>query len=206
MKQIRAPFLTLNEIRNKADKFRDDYFSNQSLPLDIIAIAEFKLNIEFIPIPELKEIADIDAVILPCFTKIAVDSGLYMDERYINRLRFSIAHEVGHSVLHRDFWNKLNCTDSSKGFIEVFSQIPEQQYSWIERHADEFAGRLLVPPDLLLEEVVRNIDNIPEEEKDFYSKEEILESISPAICRTFGVSDQVIDIRINREKIIEKIK
>lgn len=58
------------------------------------------------------------------------------------RQRFTIAHELGHFILHRSRQQSLNCDKQS-----VHTGIDTLRD--IEREADEFASNLLMPGDLL---------------------------------------------------------
>lgn len=60
------------------------------------------------------------------------------------RRRFTIAHELGHFILHRGQQQSFNCDKES-----VYSGIDTIRV--IEREADDFASNLLMPGDLLRE-------------------------------------------------------
>lgn len=60
------------------------------------------------------------------------------------RRRFTIAHELGHFILHRGQQQSFNCDKES-----VYSGIDSIRA--IEREADDFAGNLLMPGDLMRE-------------------------------------------------------
>ncbi|MFI5224572.1 MAG: ImmA/IrrE family metallo-endopeptidase, partial [Nitrospirales bacterium] len=64
--------------------------------------------------------------------------------------RFSVAHEIGHLILHRDIYAGLQHATAAEWF-DYISAIPEVEYGWVEWQAYEFAGRLLVPPEPLRE-------------------------------------------------------
>ena len=104
----KAPHLKYDTIRNKADNFRKQYWKAKACPIDILHIIEFDLQLEFIPIPGLKKAWDIDSFLLGDFSGIAIDEEEYMDDRYLNRIRYSTAHEIGHYILHRDIYDKCN--------------------------------------------------------------------------------------------------
>lgn len=62
------------------------------------------------------------------------------------RKRFTFAHELGHFVLHRATQWSFNCDQESVHTgIETLKQI--------EREADEFAGNLLMPGDMLRDRI-----------------------------------------------------
>ncbi|WP_198410656.1 ImmA/IrrE family metallo-endopeptidase [Aerosticca soli] len=60
------------------------------------------------------------------------------------RQRFTIAHELGHFILHRDRQQRFNCDKES-----VYSG--HETMRLIEREADDFASNLLMPGDRLRE-------------------------------------------------------
>lgn len=81
---------------------------------------------------------------------ILVDKRAFMSPRLEYRLRFSVAHEIGHLVLHRDIYAGLQHATAAEWF-DYISAIPEGEYGWVEWQAYEFAGRLLAPPEPLRE-------------------------------------------------------
>ncbi len=123
-----------------------------------------------------------------------------MDDRWQNRIRFSVAHEVGHLILHADLCQAFRPATRDE-WIEFVQTVDNDEYFIIEQQAYEFAGRLLVPRDMLLtelkivkpkvEEAKRKLPNIGESP--------LREYVAVAVCRRFGVSDQVILRRIERE-------
>ncbi|MDR2873048.1 MAG: ImmA/IrrE family metallo-endopeptidase [Xanthomonadaceae bacterium] len=66
----------------------------------------------------------------------------YNGKSRLERQRFTIAHELGHFILHRSQQQKFNCDKQSVHTgIETLRDI--------EREADDFASNLLMPGDLL---------------------------------------------------------
>ncbi len=88
-------------------------------------------------------------------------------------------------------------------WIRFFHQIPEDQYRWIENHANEFAGRILVPREKLLEKLNKAVSVAETKGYDSWdtSGESTLEYLSNGIAREFEVSGQVIEKRLVREKL-----
>ncbi|MDO9541810.1 MAG: ImmA/IrrE family metallo-endopeptidase [Kiritimatiellia bacterium] len=163
-------------------------------------IVEFDLEMEIRSIPGLRESSDIDALLLGDLKTIIIDRDIYMDDRMQNRLRYSLAHEIGHKILHPDLYKKI-AHKSVDDWICFFKNIPEDQYSWIEQHAYEFAGRLLVPVDHLrlnLGKAVKEAEKSGFVEWDA-SGDTAREYIANSLSRIFGVSSQVISKRIVRE-------
>lgn len=89
------------------------------------------------------------------------------------RQRFTIAHELGHFILHRNQQPSFNCDSQS-----VHTGIDGLRQ--IEREADEFAGNLLMPGDLL---------------RDWISNQRIDLHVLSAIAKRFQVSFEALCIR-----------
>lgn len=70
----------------------------------------------------------------------------YNDKARPERQRFTLAHELGHFVLHRDGHASFNCDKES-----IYTGADTLKL--IEREADEFASHLLMPGDLLRQRI-----------------------------------------------------
>lgn len=191
---FKAPYIPRETIWAKADAFRKKYWASGVVPVNISAIVEFELELEIFAKYSIKETADVDALLLGDLKTIVVDRDIYMKDRWQNRLRFSFAHEVGHLVLHADVFSGIRHS-SIEDWIRFMQLIPMDQYSWIEQHAYEFAGRLLVPRELLIEDLKRAI--MRAEERGFAkwdsSGDAALGYVAKGIAPKFAVSDQVIE-------------
>lgn len=200
---FRAPFIPKERVWEIVEDFRSKHSRAQNIPTDILDLAEFDLGLELIPISGLKENLDMEALLLGDQSGIWIDQRVFEDERYQNRLRFSVAHEVGHSVLHGDLYKQAQVNYSNKeGWIEFFKTIPEREYSFIESQAYEFAGRLLVPIDELQSEYEKLLLNLKETnviDLDKIDNAMIIDYIARPISRHFGVSSEVISRRFQKE-------
>lgn len=143
-RNFNAPFISQQQCWAAADEFRQQYWPSAGIPVDVLAIAEFELNLEVRAITSLKEDADVDALLLGDWETLIVDQQQYLDDRFINRLRFSIAHELGHFVLHKAVFDAIP-RRSAEAWVAFMLDMPEKEYGLLEYHANEFAGRLLVP-------------------------------------------------------------
>lgn len=200
-RHFKAPFLDQSQCWEAADQFRDKYWPSGEIPVEVLEIAEFDLDLEIRPITSLKEDADIDALLLGNWTTLLVDQRQYMDDRYVNRLKFSIAHELGHYVLHREVFKSIPRETSSQ-WIEFMQGMPDDQYGFLEFHAYEFAGRLLVPHGELAEQFEAVLAHA---EANELSRELLTEAHLSYLCKPleekFKVSQQVIEKRLQREKL-----
>ena len=201
-KDFKAPYIKIEDIRVAADNFRNKYWPSNSIPIDIFEILEFELNIEIRTISSLKEAGDIDALLLGNLNTIVVDQNDFLNERSQNRLRFSVAHEIGHLVLHSELFSNISYS-SVEEWIQFFQKIPEDQYAWIEQHAYEFAGRLLVPREKLMEKLKDAVSMAKTRGFDAWdsSGEFAREYVAHGIARHFEVSEQVIEKRLTKENL-----
>ncbi len=140
---IKAPYIGNEEIKKKADSFRQRLWDD-SIPVDIETIIDIRLKIDVIPSLNLRQRCDSDALISSDWKSIYVDQNEYLDDRYQNRLRFSFAHEIGHFILHKDIHSNFKIA-SPEDFYRFIEKIPKEQYGFFETQANKFAGYLLVP-------------------------------------------------------------
>jgi hypothetical protein len=148
---FKAPYITQAQVWQQADDFRARFWKPEELPVDVMSIAEFDLGLQITPMSRLREDVDIDALLLNDWQTLVVDQGYYMDDRYQNRIRFSVAHELGHYILHKAAFEQIP-RGSAEEWIAFVSEMPEREYSFLESHAYEFAGRFLVPSEELRRE------------------------------------------------------
>lgn len=199
---IHPPRLRWPFIQEKAEEFRKRYVDpDNSIPVPIIEIAELAFELEPIPIHGLMEKIDIDGFITRNLKYICIDWDIYMDPRRENRLRFTYAHEIGHLVLHENEIKKTTFR-TPEDWIHFREDFLEEDLNWFENQASEFAGRLLVPKEKLIEE----IQGLQAKIKEFRvlvgdEEENLIDAISGMICNKFKVSRSVIQRRIRIEKL-----
>lgn len=199
---LEAPKLKWEFIRQKAEEFRKNYVKPIDLvPVPIIEIVELELGIQPIPKAGLKRRIDIDGFLTRDLKNICVDLDVYEDERQINRLRFTYAHEIGHLILHEKEIRQCDFR-TQEDWVHFHEDFLEDDLNWFEQQAYEFAGRLLFPKEELVKEVQKHKGKI-EEYKGLIGEveEELIEAVSRIICDRFKVSWIVIQKRIRKEKI-----
>lgn len=193
-KNLTVPFVGNSYIKNKADEFRLKFWG-KDIPVEIEEIVEIKLKIKIIPIPNLMTQCGVDAQITSDFSAIYVDQKNY--ENNTNRFRFSLAHELGHYVLHEKFYKDLKILNFSD-VAAFMNEIDEEEYSHLEVQANKFGNYLLVPRDELakirqdvIKEVSKkhDIENIDEKTLDSY--------LAGQISSQFLVSSGATEIALN---------
>jgi Zn-dependent peptidase ImmA (M78 family) len=200
---FRCQWKDREKIWSIAEDVRKKYWSELIIPIDVEKIVESRLKLTIQPKHNIRRETDMDAYLLIDRTGIVVDHDMFMDERYLNRLRFSFAHELGHYFLHEYIYNKM-LFNSVREWRDFFKNISDFDYKNYEWQANEFAGRLLVPRDELTKEIKLTKRFIRENKLSEYLESEpdaVLASVSPMISKKFGVSDSVIATRAEREKL-----
>lgn len=200
-RNFKAPFISQQQCWAAADQFRQQYWPSREIPVDVLAVAEFDLDLEIRTITGLKEDADVDALLLGDWKTLIVDQQQYLDDRFINRLRFSIAHELGHFVLHKAVFESIP-RGTADEWIAFMLEMPEKEYGMLEYHANEFAGRLLVP----LDEMKAPFETVlVEVERQGMSRGILSDAHLSYLCiplaKHFAVSQDVIERRLTKEKL-----
>ncbi len=197
--------LTQEKIRDEAENFRQANIFTPDLPVDIEHVAEAALGIHIIPIKDLQKHCDMEGFISKDFKSIYVDEFLYLNDRYYKRVRFTIAHELGHYVLHRSTIDNQKF-ENENDWIKFRMGINDETLGWFETQASEFAGRLLVPVDPLAEEFRSARQKVMKKYSSWnspgISDDDLFAMVAPLICSRFDVSAEVIERRLRKENII----
>ncbi len=200
-RNFKAPFISQQQCWSAADQFRQQYWPTAEIPVDVLAMVEFDLNLEIRTISGLKEDADVDALLLGDWKTLIVDQQQYLDDRFINRLRFSIAHELGHYVLHKAVFANIP-RGSADEWIAFMQEMPDKEYGFLEYHANEFAGRLLVPLIDLKAEFEKAVQEA--QQKGMATSkltDDHLAYLCIPLAKFFAVSEDVIERRLTKEKL-----
>ena len=200
--EFRCKWLRVEDIWDCAEDVRTRYWSAK-LPVDVEAIVEFKLKLDIDPENNLMQKTDMEAYLRSDLRGVVVDHDHYMNEKFANRMRFSFAHELGHFFLHKDFYAMI-VFESAEEWKEILLSLPDTEYRYFEYQANEFAGRLLVPREDLVHEIENALKLLELNSMLEYLKADpnaVLSRISTQLSRPFGVSIDVIERRVDREKL-----
>jgi len=141
------PYRSHEDIRAPAESVLKRHFGSVAIPVDIELLVEYHFNLDIVPIPDLKRRLGIDGFAMR--DRIAVDHSSW--EHNTNRYRFTLAHELGHHVLHPEVLNATadSSTYEPGGGLSV-SSAARRRYEW---QAHCFARNVLLPAGPLAEEV-----------------------------------------------------
>lgn len=192
------------DVWSVVEDFRAQYVPElTNLPVDVLTVIELRLKLNVIPFPDLFKTYSVDAAVLPDF------SGIYVDERsykylegqpiwQFNRLRFSLAHELGHIVLHKELVNNLKFSDLDD-FLRWTRMYEKDRYS-LEMEANEFAGRLLVPVGRLKADFDVFVQRSQNQYPQWWTNERLRNELAQRLAESYGVSENVISVRLDREE------
>ena len=187
--------LSLADVNRKANEFLQKYNPSGSLPIPIEEIVELQMHIALVVVPGIKQLLGIDAFISSDFSQITIDEYAY--ENYAERTKFSIAHEIGHSILHAD-WYKNHGPKSLDDYLTFHERISPETYKYLEIQANTFAGLVLVPTVPLTELLKTKLGRTPSNE-DL----SILIPIYQELVNLFEVSGEMLLIRMQKEKFVK---
>lgn len=189
---IRLSYSKIGEIANQ---FLADYHPSLELPIPIEEIAESKLGLTITQEMNLKKDYDVDGFLTSDLTTIFIDFDLYM--RHENRTRLTIAHEIGHLIIHGKLFQDLNI-NSIRDLNNMIEQVTDEDYRWLEYQAYSFAGQVLVPKQLLIKELELRLVKIPSSETP-----EVILTILQDLLDVFQVSGEVMLRRLQKEGIVK---
>lgn len=190
--KLKVKYISRTELSDIADRFLSENGHSEEVPINIEGLYD-KLEIRIIAVPGLKRALQIDAYISSDFKSVVIDEECFT--RYESRARFSLAHELGHSILHKELYSAFEITsmDQYSTFQSLIGQELEKR---IENQAQFFAGYLLVPKKTLEVELNRLVSEYGGVESlTLTSLGEIIESLAS----TFSVSNEVIFRRIRSD-------
>ncbi len=137
-------FLPPEEIEAKVQEFLQEYHPDNTLPIPIEEIIDLKMGIHIVPTPNMMAVSGVDAVTSHDLKQINIDHEQF--EKKPNRARFTLAHEVGHIVLHKDFIDAQNFKEEAEWRTFVLNDLHRDP---MEVQANIFAAYLLMPSDHL---------------------------------------------------------
>lgn len=205
MKIPKPPRHTYAYIRSLTSEIREKCFTPpDKIPVDIEHLIEFKYGITIVPEIGLYTSTGTEGVLLSDLKTIIIDSGRYYEEeKYYKRIRFTLAHELGHLILHEKEIRSMQYSTIDE-WKTVIKEISDEDSVWYERHADEFAGSLLVPKtklESLINDSEIQIQEILKNDEIEDIKDATISTFAKTVSDKFMVSPGVIEIRIKHEKL-----
>jgi Zn-dependent peptidase ImmA (M78 family) len=194
---IKAPYLPYEKIESIAQEFLQHFHSEFTLPIPIEYIIEYGLNLHIFPLENLYKHFKLNGFLSSDRTTIVIDG--YQYDNYVEKYRFTLAHEVGHYIMHEEFYQGLEFK-SVEEYYNFLLSIPIDELRWFETQGDNFAGHILVPTKQLEEECEKLIqDNNHRFIDNYQPASDFWSYASEKLAESFDVNPKVVEIRINKQ-------
>jgi len=210
MIRLNVPYLPDSQIAAKADSLLTKA-GLDSLPVEIEFLIESHYGIHIVPSDELLRFFGIDGYSTSDFSAIYVDGFVYRQRPY--RYRFTIAHELGHRVLHEQYIRRVTFSSPDE-WVNVECELDKADYARMEYQANVFAGRILVPQSHLEVEFRRELSAIRPQIKQALDGglrradyvQYALSTIADELSSRFEVSAEALRIRMESDSLDELIE
>lgn len=198
--EIRSHVLSSIDLARQAELLLMAHHRTRQLPVPIERIIEFGLRLQFVPCRGLFAAVKVDAFLTRDRRQIWVDWQQFMANQPY--LRFTFAEEASHFWLHSEMLARLGIRSDEDWFQarRILSQDP--RFEW---QAREMAGHLLVPARELRREAARafHIEGARIRLKGQDGLDTIRLMVIETLARRFRVSEQVVEIRLDREGLLQ---
>jgi Zn-dependent peptidase ImmA (M78 family) len=197
---MEVPFISDDDIFHIAEEFLNKYHPELTLPVPIEKIAEVGMELSILPVKSLEPTCDISGTIGRDFNTILIDESTY--EKQEDRARFTIAHEIGHVMLHKDIFEEHNGSYSVEEFVKFQNNLSRENHKRLEIQAYRFAEEVLYPKEKLKEVVSQVVKNLGGVDSLLVGD---IGTISREISSKFLVSERAAFNKLKREfpKIVE---
>lgn len=210
MINLNVPYLSDAYIASVACSFLKEN-SLASIPINIERVIESNYRMDIVPLPGLQNAFDVVGFSSSDCTVIYVDDFVYK-QRYF-RYRFTLAHELGHKVIHHKYLSKLKFSSIAE-WTKVIDQLDPWDYEKMEYQAYTFAGLVLVPPEFLKTEFNKQLHILEPQIEQAQSKginrddyvHTVLDGIAYGLSPIFKVSTDVLSRRIGFECLEQEIR
>lgn len=194
-KNFTAPYLNNVAIAEKVETFRNKFWDD-TVPVEIEEIIGLKLKMDVVPIPGFFRLTNIDALITSDWKCVYVDKNEYLDDRQYNRLRFSLAHEIGHFVMHKEVYSSFRIKNL-EDYYKFYKEIPERQYWYLECQANKFASYLLAPRKILAAEMEKELESKNEPRLKKIDRKKLNSYLAKPLAKIFQVSEEVVNYALD---------
>ena len=178
-------YLKYEKIKSVADKFLAEHWPPGEIPADIERIVELGLHPRIAP-----------AFLTVDRSTIFADQVQY--DSYAEKYRFSIAHEVGHYILHSEYYDHLPFTDIA-GYKKWRLSADPEMVSRFEVQGNLFAELVLMPGAQLLRVCKQVVKDRADELRG--PGTDVWPYLAKDVAPEFKVSPQAASIRIQNGKI-----
>jgi Zn-dependent peptidase ImmA (M78 family) len=193
---FKVQFLSDKVIRATADSARRELLGGDSTPVNAELALE-RMGVDFEFVQGLSEALGTLAMYSHKSHIVFIDKDHYYDMAQFRRVRFTLAHELGHVCMHKELLEQFEFK-SEEDYLKFRSKHAKELGSF-EYQAHEFAGRFMVPHEALLERVRENLVIVKEHA---FTQEDRIDKMCNRLSRKFGVSVDVLKKRLEKEGLL----
>ena len=111
---------------------------------------------------------------------------------------------MAHRILHANLWRDFGFHDIASWKAAITQSIPEREYSFVESHANSFAGLVLVPAVELARQFDECTTMAEQQGLDIHDEATgAIEYVEAYISRIFEVSGAVIHRRLEADGLLK---
>ncbi len=216
--KIEVPFLSPKTISVAVTNFLNDFISWNGkhilppVPVEDILEKFLGFTLEILDLKEYTGQEDVLGATWVDSQIVRIEQGLLEKE---GRYAFTIAHEIGHWVLHRKYLLAAREKENTKTPLHISRTTTKKEP--IEWQADKFAAMLLMPEDLIKPIFCRFLEDKTSKRKDYVEVIQgegnlgslfLHESIANDLIGELGFSNcsfQAMEIRVKELNLIQCI-
>lgn len=197
-------YLSETAIRQAAEDLLAEHRMLDQMPVNVELLVEQRLEIEIVPIPGFQVQFGLEGMLSQDLTRISVDERVM--ENVAPRYRFTLAHELGHYVLHGDAI-RTHLKNPGDEPLMLWETLNSTEYKRAEWQANTFASSILMPASHLqdvfseIEARLATVDKTFEDLDDLSKMKALRSKVD-----LFGVSADALRIRLIRENLIESFE
>ncbi len=201
MIELDVKYIPYNKIAEEAVSFAIQYGIEEEIPVPIEEVVEFDLGFDIILTENMQRDFDVEGFTTFKDKSIYVDDFIYKNRLY--RYRFTLAHEVGHIVLHKSLLEGIELISVTQ-WEQFIDQVDIKDYNALEFQGYAFGGLVLVQPHKLKTLFEENIEYIKplvdQARSEGLDREQYLEyainAMASILSPKFDVSNDVLSRRI----------
>jgi hypothetical protein len=201
--RLRRPsFVRPERLEAIAEEFLREHHPGLGIPVPIEEIVEFRLGLNIVPFPNLRAEFDVDGFLTFVPTTIYVDQSQM--EGHEARYRFTLAHEVGHWLLHRDLYADAGITDLAS-YIAAYEAMDDDAQSNMEFQARNLGGRILLPRAPFVTALSEAFEPFRSKVPKGADTRLVCGRLSKFLGPRFNVSEKVIETRLVGDGLCEEV-
>jgi hypothetical protein len=190
---------TFKELSRVAQDFLAAHHPGGELPVPIEEIVEFELGLDIVPVPGLISDLDVDAFLTADLKEIRVDQ--YIQQKVPTRYRASLAHEVGHTLIHGAFFKELRFATIAE-WKTVLASLPSTEVNKLEDQARLLGALILVPSSALKDQFDLAVAKLPGGMRVEKLSEKGQELFAGGVAKPFEVSPALMLRRLRQDRLI----